>query len=666
MRSLFLVLALIFFSISRLTAQEQEEGNLAAEISGELGEGEEDAYEQYRYECLKRPLDLNKVTEQALIDLQMLESWHVQQFIQYRNQMGPFISIYELQAIPGWDISLIRKLVPYLRIYPQLLDELKQTVLTNGPQQSFWLRSGYQWPAGASGTQNWEGSPISLQLRYRYKISDRISAGFIADKDAGEPLFKGANRWGFDFNTAHLFLRGRGVVKSIALGDFIINTGQGLLQWQGPAYRRNNGVTGVKRQGEVVQEYRASGEYFFHRGAAVSVRKQHWEGIFYVSVRNVTASSVLDSITRRTVISTIQTGGYHRSLPEIENKNALQMRSAGFTLRYKKASFQLSLNGVAYTFSKPFKKADEPYRLFDFSGDRACLLSVDHSYTWRNMHFFGEAGVDQDLKMGLVQGMIAAVDTRFDMMIFAKRIEPGFTSFFGNAFTEKNFPENEQGWVIGAEYRVGSRWTFMGNAGETINFWPGYQEKELQRAWRSSVQIEARPDKKTMFRIGLQQSGPNNGEHKSLISGRFQTEFAAVWKISGRWDWSRYSAPSVHSRGYSALAGLQFQPGLRPCGFSVQMQYYDTDDYNSRIYVSEGGVRYQRTIFMAYGNGLRTFLAFNYKLHSRPNIKYKYNINLSLKFAQTFDLGRGKEALSNRNTVEFNSYSLQMQAICGF
>jgi hypothetical protein len=46
----------------------------------------------------------------------MVTDLQIQQFINYREHMGPFISIYELQAIPAWDLVTIRKPFPLLQL----------------------------------------------------------------------------------------------------------------------------------------------------------------------------------------------------------------------------------------------------------------------------------------------------------------------------------------------------------------------------------------------------------------------------------------------------------------------------------------------------------------------------------------------------------------------
>ncbi|MBL0144814.1 MAG: hypothetical protein IPP48_02690 [Chitinophagaceae bacterium] len=60
----------------------------------------------------------------------------------------------------------------------------------------------------------------------------------LGEKDAGEQFFKGNQKQGFDFYSTHLFARNIGIVKALALGDFTVNMGQGLTQWQSLAFKK--------------------------------------------------------------------------------------------------------------------------------------------------------------------------------------------------------------------------------------------------------------------------------------------------------------------------------------------------------------------------------------------------------------------------------------------
>ena len=52
---------------------------------------------------------------------------------------------------------------------------------------------------------------------------------------------------GFDFYSAHAFYKGGKYLRSVALGDYQIQIGQGLNFWSGYAFGKSADVTNVKK-----------------------------------------------------------------------------------------------------------------------------------------------------------------------------------------------------------------------------------------------------------------------------------------------------------------------------------------------------------------------------------------------------------------------------------
>src|SRR5205085_8420550 len=109
--------------------------------------------------------------------------------------------------------------------------------------------------------------------RYKYAYKDLLQYGITGEKDAGEEFFKGSQIQVFDFYSAHFFLHNPGMIRTLALGDYTVNMGQGLIQWQGLAFKKGTDITGIKRQSAVLRPYNSAGEVNFHRGAGITIAK---------------------------------------------------------------------------------------------------------------------------------------------------------------------------------------------------------------------------------------------------------------------------------------------------------------------------------------------------------------------------------------------------------
>ena len=65
---------------------------------------------------LKHPVNLNDADAGVLEQLNLLSPVQIANLLSYRKLFGNFISIYELQGIPMWDLQLIRKIRPFITV----------------------------------------------------------------------------------------------------------------------------------------------------------------------------------------------------------------------------------------------------------------------------------------------------------------------------------------------------------------------------------------------------------------------------------------------------------------------------------------------------------------------------------------------------------------------
>ena len=79
-------------------------------------EPNDDSYELDLDRIRKHPLNLNTVGEEELLELHILQPLQVKNFLSYRKLLGALVSIREVQAIPGWDIETIHKMLPYITV----------------------------------------------------------------------------------------------------------------------------------------------------------------------------------------------------------------------------------------------------------------------------------------------------------------------------------------------------------------------------------------------------------------------------------------------------------------------------------------------------------------------------------------------------------------------
>lgn len=643
------------------------EQQLENQTDVDQGETEDDAWLQDMEQFRKNPLNINIAETEELKQLRILTDLQIASLISYRNLFGKFISIYELQAVPAWDVATIKKILPFIiAASPLSLKDEAGKRFRDG-EHSFLLRISQVlersrgFDKSASGTK-YLGSPQRVFFRHRYNYKNLLQFGFAGDKDAGEQFFKGKQNKGFDFYSFHLFARKIGVIQSLALGDFTVNMGQGLIHWQSLAFKKSVDVMGVKRQSAVLRPYSSAGEFYFHRGAGITIKKGKMEATAFGSVRKLSANFVADTVNNEDFISSFLTSGYHRTESELADRNKLTQSTFGGNIAFKNSRWHIGVNGVYYRFSSPVQKRDEPYNLYAVSGDSWYNFSIDYSYTYKNLHFFGEAAADKNFDKAVINGLLLSVDPKVDISVVQRTIASGYQAINGNAFTENTYPTNETGFYIGAAIRPATGWRIDAYA-DVFKFpWLKYLVDAPSSGKDFLTQVTYTPNKQTeiysRFRYESKQANQsgNSTVTNFLVflprqNWRTQVSFKPnqFLTVRSRAEMLWYDKKGNNSeRGFLGFVDVGYKPMLKPFSGILRLQYFETDGYNSRLYAYENDVLYSYSIPAFFDKGFRYYLNLNYDLTRK--------LTLWLRWAQT--IFRDKKSIgSGLDEIEGNSRS---------
>ena len=641
----FLTIHLSAISFSQeipVTAEQQLENQTDAD----QGETEDDTYLLELEQFKKNPLNLNLADADELKQLRIVTDLQIANLITYRNLFGKLISIYELQAVPAWDVITIRKLLPFVTTTSALSLAEEASKRFRGGEHSLLLRvaqimeKAKGFSATASGTK-YIGSPQKILFRYRYTYKNLLQFGLVGDKDAGEQFLKGAQKKGFDFYSFHLFARKIGIIQALAVGDFSVNMGQGLIQWQGLAFKKSVEVMGIKRQSAVLRPYNSAGEFYFHRGAGITIKKGKIESTAFVSFRKLGGNFVADTVNNEDFISSFLTSGYHRTLSENEDRNNLTQTAFGGNILYRSSRWQIGLNGIYYKFSLPIQKRNEPYNLFAISGKQWYNFSIDYSFTYKNLHFFGEGAADKNFNKAFINGLLISVDTRVDVSILHRTIQKGYQSINGNAFTENTYPTNETGLYTGVTIRPAIGWKFD-LYGDIYKFpWLKYLVDAPSNGKDFLAQLTYTPNKKVEIYSRYRNETKQSNQSDNLTVTNF---LATIPKQSWRTQvmFKLNSSVALRNRvellwfdkkgknnenGFLTFFDIIYKPMLNPISGVVRLQYFETGGYNSRIYAYENDVLYSYSIPSFSDKGFRYYATFNFDLTRK--------ISIWLRWAQT-------------------------------
>lgn len=622
----------------------------------------DDSYLQQLEHYKDHPLNMNTATEEDLAALNLLTGLQVQQFITYRKLLGRLVNLYELQAIPAWDIGTIKNLLPFVTVDDDNSLAAKLRDRWRGGNSVTILRygrvleksKGYNKP-DTGQTGYYLGSRDKIFFRYTYRYKQLLQYGLLGDKDAGEQFFKGHQRFGFDFYSFHLFARQLGIIKALALGDFTVNFGQGLIQWQSLAFKKNADALAIKRQAATIRPYNSAGEYNFHRGIGITLQKENWEATLFASYRKLTANTVPDTSFADGAVSSFSTSGYHRTPAENEDRNSVQQTAMGANIRYQRSNWHTGVSSIYYHFSKPVQKAPAPYNAFALQGTLLVNTSIDYSYTWRNMHVFGELATDQTFNKAFIQGALISVDATADVSIFYRNISRAYRSLNADAFTENTYPVNEHGLYTGLSVRPFTGIRLDAYADVFAFPWLKYRvdapsvgkDYLVQATFTPVKRIELYMRYKREVKV-INRSGSNaitsipDAVPQSNL--RLQTGIALNKEVSllQRTELVWYNRDAAAGQGFTTYMEAAYKPLHKPWQGNLRLQYFETDGYNERLYTYETGMPYSFSIPFYYDRGIHYYLTLNGDASRLLGVRRKHrtSFNCWLQWAQTVYPGK--------------------------
>lgn len=623
---------------------------------------------------VENPLNINQATENQLNDIGLLSALQVQSILQYRQEIGKLITIYELQAIPNLDLTTIQKIRPYVTIN-QTLDNFNVSFkdqLTKGThqliartQQVLESKMGYQ-PNDFQAIP-YQGSPQQFYLRYRYNYGTNLSYGITMEKDAGEDFFSGSNPYGFDYYSGHFYLKNvNSTIKAITLGDFEARFGQGLIAWSGFGFGKGAFVTNIKRIGRPLQAYSSVNEVNFLRGIGTTLALgKHLEATIFSSIRqrdaNITALDTSDIDLDILEISSLQTTGLHRTLNEIEDENAIQQWTSGGQLKYATRKGHIAINSIYHQLDASLQVSDQLYNQYRFQGNNLLNVSLDYSYSLRNFHFFGETAMSDNTALATTNGVLIGLDKSVDFALLYRNFEKDFHTLLTNSFSEASGTANEEGMYLGVSIHPNRRWNLSIYYDAWRHPWLRFGVDAPSVGHEYLIQLEHKPTKKTQlyarFRREVKQVNAIDNEtptdflvNRIRTQGRlhFSTQLTDALTLRSRIEMSQFKRGEQPTKnGFLLYQDLIYKKGNWQ--LSTRYALFDTDDFDSRIYAYENDLRFAFSVPAYYYKGNRFYLNLKYKLPK--------NITIEARFAQTrltnrSTFGSGLEEINDNTRTE--------------
>jgi hypothetical protein len=609
-----------------------------------------DLQEQYEY-FIKHKIDLNKADRFQLEQLLLLNDIAINAIINHRLKFGDYMSVYELQTIDVLDERTIYYLSYFVRVDDDLhqdhtpffkrIQKGKHEILTL-QDHDFQTRVGYYPNLKEQGKSYYEGSPYRYVLRYRFNYTNKLSFGYTAEKDMGEPFLQ--NSKGFDFNSVHFLMRDKGKWKAIALGDYQVSFGQGLTFGSGMASRKSAYVLNVRRSFQTVRPYRSLNENEFLRGAAATYSFKKWEVTAFGSHKYISTNYqyAKDTLSNDDgVFSSIQLTGLHRTPTEIGNKNNVKQTLFGSHLGYKNERAEIGLTAAGVKYDKQFLPGTSPYQLYNFSGNKLYNVGLDYGFQLYNTNFFGEVSYSSNQALAGIFGLNTALHQNIDMVLLYRNFSKNYQTIFNNPFAENSDGRNEEGFYTGISIKLARKWQLNLYMDVYRSPWLRYLVDAPQFGTDYLVELQFNPSKRAQFYIRYRNEEKNKNQSDNLTPTDFtsnnqrqQYRFHAQYTLTETWSGkSRLESIQFNDElntnqlGTLIFQDLSYTSPKKKISITMRIAAFSVDDYNARVYATENEVLYQYAVPLYQNSGMRYYAVIHYRLNRK--------LDLWLKCSQT-------------------------------
>jgi Helix-hairpin-helix motif len=617
-------------------------------------------------------INLNNTTKEELEQLIFLNEIQIVNLLRHINKYGRLLTIYELQGIDGFDLQTIRKLLPYVKVADNFstphfgLKEMFKygsNTVTMRYSRVIEQQKGFADIDSAalykSPNSRYIGSPDRLYARYRFQYGNNVSWGITAEKDQGELFLKKNQRFnydwynaslngnqknGFDFYSAHFYLRNVRFVKALAIGDYQVTFGQGLTAWTSFAFSKGPNILTVKRSARGIVPYTSVNENQFLRGGATTISLKKFEFTAFYSNKPVDAN-VSDTTENGEVaaVSSLQETGYHSTPSEIADKHTLGQTIYGGNLSYKGKMLNWGVTAVKYELDKAYNRSLTYYSQFDFAKVENFNVGFDYNVVIRNFNFFGEAARSLNGGFAYLNGALINLDARFSLTVLQRYYSRNYQNLLSNAFADNSVASNEKGLFIGFTAKPTSSITLTGYYDRFEFPWLKYQVDAPSRGTDYIAQINYTPSKKVdmYFRVRERNYSRNNAT----------TTFADLNYIlpvnqwNYRFDISYSVLPSVRFKnrvevvnyqregtgietGYLVYQDVSYSKLGVPLSLTFRYSLFQCDSYYSRIYAYENEIPGVYSIIGNYYRGSRYYILLDYNVTR--------NIEVWLRYSQTY------------------------------
>ncbi|MDH6534764.1 helix-hairpin-helix domain-containing protein [Parabacteroides sp. 52] len=620
------------------------------------------------------PFELNHVNREELRRLPFLTDRQIESILTYRAKYGKMVTIYELKNIEELDFQTIDLLLPFIYIGKTAVDNLPFTVnnllkygrneLQIRYDQCFQQKKGYRPQADSILEQypnrKYLGEPFYHSVRYSYLFDNRLQIGFTGEKDAGEPFWNKHHK-GYDYYSAHFFLKDMQWLKSLAIGDYKVSFGQGLVISNDFTPSRSAIVAQAERRNNGFRRHFSTNETDFFRGAAATVNIDKVDISLFYSYRK------MDAKVENDVFTSFKTDGIHRLVRDKEKRHTVPVQTFGGNIRYLSPDLCIGLTALTYSFGNyRIEPEDKPYNLFYFRGNKNINLGIDYLFKRKGFKIYGETALSENKALATLNALQLTPTSYISFLFLQRYYNRKYQAFYGNAFSQNNnSPQNEQGIYMGLQVVPLPYWKISAYA-DIFRFpWLKYGIDAPSSGKEYMGQIDYTRNKNftayIRYKYKKKEKNVKEEGHSVLIlpytQQRMRIQFVYGYQPAFLFKTSIDAVSFSEEKKDQPAKGIMLaqSAGWKSSSFPLQADIYiawfHTDDSNSRISSYEKNILYAFYMPSFYGKGIRLAATFRWDITDRLTLFAKIG---HTRYNDRDILGTDLEEIEGKEKTDFN------------
>ena len=618
---------------SLVFSQNENITELISNIAEEMAADETDAeaisllVEQLQ-ELSMNPVKINSSDESEISRLFFLSDFQIKSIADYVKSSGNILSVYEITGIPGFDRQTAERMIPFISYSAGIYDNNDSIIRRNTLLTNLLIKPGERDTAS-------QGSQLRLLTKYRF-TAGRFAAGFTAEKDPGEKILTGSPPLP-DFLSAYLSYTGKGIIRELIAGDYSARFGQGININTGIRTNLSLTASGYMPGRDEIRPYTSTDENNLFRGVAAEFSLKKLSLSMFCSQNKIDATLGISADSMDYFVENLYISGLHNTQSLISKKDALVLTAYGVNLVYNLKSLRLGALWAENRFNLPFRKdSGKPEELYEFEGKKNQIYSVYYNSQIRRILLSGELSFNDDINFAIVQGVYLRPSDRLTVNFLYRYYSPGFTTFTGKGPGSGTTTNNENG-ILGNFTFEAAKHLFISAGCDISNFpWLKYRCSFPSMAKREEIKLKYLPSENLTFDLSFyMRSSMLDDQNENGIAAIERTRnrtFKGLIKYSpdenltftSRVDY-KIADPSG-SKGVLLSQDIIYQFGQIPVTVWFRYCIFNTEDWDSRLYIYENDLLQSFSIPALSGKGERSYLMVKWDISDTAELRIKYGI----------------------------------------